>query len=138
MVNPKYKPLIYFLYSAILFWIAFPILQTYEVYGRFPSPSELIIWIPTYIPTVIILAIITIIMFYGVSLKYKHLIYFLCLAIFSWLTSPILLRTYMFYGRHPSLSELIEWIGWIPNITSTIIILAIITISFLRRKVRTS
>jgi hypothetical protein len=60
MVDPKYKPLIYFLYSAILFWIAFPILQTYEVYGRFPSPSELIIWIPTYIPTVIILAILTI------------------------------------------------------------------------------
>jgi len=134
MVDPKYKPLIYFLYSAIL---SSPILGTYMVYGRFPSPSELIIWIPTYIHTVIILAILTIIMFYGVSLKYKHLTYFLCLTIFSWLTSHIL-RTYMFYGRYPSISELIEWIGWIPNITSTIIILAIITISFLCGKVRTS
>jgi predicted neutral ceramidase superfamily lipid hydrolase len=134
MVDPKYKPIIYFLCSAILFWIAFPILQTYEIYGRPPSLSELVIWIPTYISFVIVLAIITIIMFNMVSLKYKHLIYFLCLAIFSWLTFPILLRTYMFYGRLPSLSELIEWIEWIPNLISTVIILAIITIVFYVKK----
>jgi hypothetical protein len=61
MVDPKYKPLIYFLYSAILFWIAFPILQTYMVYGRFPSLNELKRWIPTYILTITTCAIIIIV-----------------------------------------------------------------------------
>jgi len=61
MVDPKYKPIIYFLCSAILFWIAFPILPIYMVYGRLPSPNELKRCIPTYILTMITTAIIIIV-----------------------------------------------------------------------------